>query len=291
MSDKRFEMSRLGDAFSDLIKSENAPKMGFYPSVFAQTSLPYQNPQDMTRWTYVNGNMTLTVTPGQVKDCEEMVNLGIPYGALPRLIILYLASEAVKTKSREINLGSNITEFLEELGRVPDSRGRKRLIDQAARLFSSTFQFTGMKNGILCGKNMPMVAESQLWMGSKGRTPDLFQARVKLDESFYDEFIATSMPINLSQLRGISNKPMAIDIYTWLIRRLGSVNAQDKPLAISWNALKDQFGQGRAQQRDFVATFKKDLNAIETVWPKLKVSHSKEFVLIEPSDLPIKQLN
>ena len=40
----------------------------------------------------------------------------LPYGNLPRLLMAWLSTEAVRTQSREISLGDSLAEFMRALG-------------------------------------------------------------------------------------------------------------------------------------------------------------------------------
>lgn len=43
-------------------------------------------------------------------------DLGLPYGEIPRLEIIWITTEAVKNKSREIFLGKCLNDFMSQLG-------------------------------------------------------------------------------------------------------------------------------------------------------------------------------
>jgi hypothetical protein len=45
--------------------------------------------------------------------------IGLPYGSIPRLLLAWVTTEAVKTKSRELELGDSMSAFMAELGLKP----------------------------------------------------------------------------------------------------------------------------------------------------------------------------
>ena len=63
----------------------------------------------------------------------------LPFGNLPRLILAWVCTEAVRTQSRELVLGRSLSEFMRTLG-VYSSSGRKhtRLRNQMDRLFNAS---------------------------------------------------------------------------------------------------------------------------------------------------------
>ena len=77
--------------------SEADPDLGFMGRLMALCSLPRTNPGDCRQYKRVNGPYTLIMTAvGQT---------GLPFGNLPRLLLAWISTEAVRTQSRELFLG------------------------------------------------------------------------------------------------------------------------------------------------------------------------------------------
>ena len=55
--------------------------------------------------------------------------IGVPYGSIARMILLYLQTQAVRTRSREVELGASMNAWLTAMGipiggkTVPDRAG------------------------------------------------------------------------------------------------------------------------------------------------------------------------
>ena len=81
--------------------SEADPDLGFMARMMALCSLPRTNTGDRIRYKRVNGPYTLYMTAGG--GCK------LPYGNLPRLLMAWLSTEAVKTGSRVIVLGDSLS--------------------------------------------------------------------------------------------------------------------------------------------------------------------------------------
>ena len=71
------------------------------------------------------------------------------------------------------------------------------------------------------------------------------------------------MPIEEAAVRAIANNSMAIDIYAWLAYRL---HALPKPIAVSWRALKQQFGVSFGRLDNFKTTFSSNLRLALAVY-------------------------
>ena len=72
--------------------SEAAPDRGFMARMMALCSLPRTNPRDRLRYVRRNGPYTLVMNAGGLYK--------LPFGHLPRLLMAWISTEAVRTQSR-----------------------------------------------------------------------------------------------------------------------------------------------------------------------------------------------
>ncbi|CAA9374143.1 MAG: IncW-like replication protein [uncultured Chloroflexia bacterium] len=118
-------------------------EIGFLYSGWAQAALPHKRLPDDAPWQITTERVTLIVQPGlrAVPDGEP-VSVGVPYGSRARLILLYLQSEAIRTNSREIELGKSLHAWLRRLGIPIGGKSMKDVRDQAERLSRCRMTFT-----------------------------------------------------------------------------------------------------------------------------------------------------
>ena len=84
--------------------SEADPERGFMARMMALCSLPRTNPGTRHRYVRQNGPYKLIMySSGETK---------LPFGNLPRLLMAWLSTEAVRTQSRELVLGRSLSETL-----------------------------------------------------------------------------------------------------------------------------------------------------------------------------------
>ena len=81
------------------VMSDEAGKIGIVHAGFAMTALPHKR-IDTTVWERDGGQVKLLVESGL--DIKKQP-IGIPYGSIARMILLYLQTQAVRTKSRGSN--------------------------------------------------------------------------------------------------------------------------------------------------------------------------------------------
>ena len=89
--------------------SEADPDLGFMARTMALCSLPRSNPGNRKEYKRVNGPFTLYMVAGGGNK--------LPYGNLPRLILAWVSTEAVRTQSRELDLGKSLSEFMRHRSR------------------------------------------------------------------------------------------------------------------------------------------------------------------------------
>ena len=113
--------------------SEAEPDLGFMARLLALCSLPRTNPRDREKYIRRNGPYKLILHAGG--DPARL-----PFGNLPRLLLAWVCSEAVRTQRRDLVLGRSLYEFMRKLGledRSGSPRGdRARLKNQMRRLFT-----------------------------------------------------------------------------------------------------------------------------------------------------------
>ena len=89
-----------------------SPDRGFMARLMMLCSLPRANPGRRLQYKRVNGPYTLIMT--------AVGKTGLPFGNLPRLLLAWVSTEAVRTQSRELFLGASLSGFMRKLDLAPD---------------------------------------------------------------------------------------------------------------------------------------------------------------------------
>ena len=93
------------DQVNQLVGASEADlDLGFIARLLALCSLPRTNPGNRHQYKRVNGPYKLILSrTGEYK---------LPYGNLPRLLLAWVCTEAVRTQSSELVLGDSLAEFM-----------------------------------------------------------------------------------------------------------------------------------------------------------------------------------
>ncbi len=112
----RHHFTRFDQVNQLVTASEADPDLGFMARLLALCSLPRTNPGNRHQYKRVNGPYKLILIAGGDNR--------LPYGNLPRLILAWVCTEAVRTQSRELVLGRSFSGFMRKLGMQDDSGSR-----------------------------------------------------------------------------------------------------------------------------------------------------------------------
>src|SRR3954471_21740977 len=125
---------RLLDAHVEITDGPGGD-LAFSHSVLCQTSLPYK-PTDERVWIRDQGHVSLLIEAGRARhpDTGKWVELPLPHGEKPRLVMLHLNGEALRTGSPIIDVRDNMAAFVRALGIDTNGRNLRTLRDQLARL-------------------------------------------------------------------------------------------------------------------------------------------------------------
>ena len=261
------------------VLSEEEDRLGFTYSGFALTSLPHK-PQKDGVWKREGHNLTLLVQTGVDQSGGP---LGLPYGSYARFILLFLQSQAVKTRSRDIELGRSMRVWLNNMGLSIGGTTYKMVNEQARRISGCTLTFysdRSVESGRAMMRKGGFVDGAITLTELNDDRPQLWQERVLLNEEFYRALREHPVPLSETALRAIGPRSAVIDIYIWLAYRLHALKAD---VDVSWVSLFAQFGAGYGRLRDFRAGFLTGLEMALAVYPEAKVGLSESGVVLRPS--------
>ena len=263
---------------------QTEPDTGFMMRLLALCSLPRTNPGKQDRYVRKNGPYTLIMIAG-----GEVPKL--PYGTLPRLILAWVCTEAVRTQSRSLVLGRSLAEFMRQLGiQSSDSGGRwgvrTRLRDQMRKLFGASVQLLCETKHRMQTVTGPIASRTDLWWDPKRPDePVLWESTIRLGEDFFNEIIASPVPLDMNILRSMKRSALGLDLYLWLTYRLFTLDA---PVRLTWRQLYRQFGAHPDQAdkktcENFRAKALRELTKLKNAWPELDYCTPRGHLELRPT--------
>ena len=263
--------------------SEVDPDLGFMARLTALCALPRINPGNRREYKRVNGPYRLYMQAGPETK--------LPFGNLPRLLLAWVCTEAVRTQSRELVLGSSLAKFMQKLGINSDSGGsrgdRTRLRNQMKRLFNASVRLIYEDEHGEASLNSLVADRTEFWWNErKPNERSLWDSKIRLGENFFNEIIRHPMPIDMNTLKALKRCALGLDLYLWLSYRTFTLK---RPLRLSWRQLYCQFGvdPAKANNKFAVRSFRekalRELKKIKLAWPSLNYSTAKGVLILSPS--------
>jgi hypothetical protein len=278
-----------GDIRLDPNKAESA----FMARQLVQATLPHKNPGNIPVWSRTNGGLTVSIQPGI--DVKKQKVTGYPYGTLPRLLLFWITTEAVRTNNPRIELGNNLSQFMETLGLNPRMGGKrgdvKRLQDQMRRLFHSRISFSQTSKGE-AWLNMQVTSKGMLWWDAKQPSQStLWENWVQIGEEFFKAIISSPVPVDMRALKALRRSPLALDLYAWATYTAYQTQKSGQARSIAWEILHQQFGAEYNDPYEFSRKAWNALQKVQAVYPELSIERVHGGVQILPSkpSITIKQ--
>ena len=271
----------VADQVEQLVTASEAdPDRGFMARTMALCSLPRSNPGNRTQYKRANGPYTLVMSATGINK--------LPFGNLPRLILAWICTEVVKTRSREVVLGKSLADFMRSLDVYSSSGGKyTRLRNQMKRLFGCSVSMTYKdEHGEVAVNSLIADRTAFWWNERKPDEPMLWDSKIYLGEAFFNEIIRHPVPLNMNTLTALKRSPLGLDLYLWLTYRTFTLRA---PQRLSWQQIYRQFGVDPAKANDnlTVQNFRRDclreLIKIKTAWPELNYTTAPGVLILLPS--------
>jgi hypothetical protein len=225
---------RVVDAAAHYLGDEDGG-IGFLYSGWAQAALPHKRLPDEQPWQVRTDRVNLVVEPGRKSlPGGGLQWVGVPYGSRARLIMLYLQTEALRTQSREIELGKSLRAWLKKMGISPGGKSISDVREQAERITRCRLTFEVQQAGKSALVQQLIVDKALFTDEDEDSGGSGFLERTKLSETFYEQLRRHPVPIEEAAIRHINRHSMALDIYCWAAYRL---HALPSPTSVSWRAL------------------------------------------------------
>lgn len=294
MDEKASTSGSLSRTTRRLLNAAEALRQGapfdldFLHTVLTQTGLPFHNPGDARTWERQQGNAALRIEAGAVADPRAggFRSVGVPFGEKARLVLIHLTGEALRTGSPVVEVEDSLTAYVRELGLPTDGRTIGTVKEQLARLSAATVRLAYFADGRAAQVNTALVKGLDLWAPRDPRQRVLWPSTVRLSDDYFASIQSHAIPLVRPAIRALAHSALALDAYCWLAQRLHRVPV-GKTQTISWAALRDQFGQGFARERDFRRQFRETLRGVLTVYPDARVEDADEGLLLHRSRPPV----
>ncbi len=294
------------------------PSAGFLHSALCAMSLPVRCPKGEEEFAPIirrEGNYTLIIRP---IERMKMVNgelvptkLGVPYGSYARLAMLFIMTEAVRQKSREVYLGDSFAAWLRRMGITATNSGGPRgaralMQEQLDRLMACEWSIrwdqeltkSQPAKGKKAGKGPVKPVTISAFEASDMRLANRyggvateegeFVSRFVLSEPFYETIRDHAVPLNERAFAALKRSATQLDLYTYLAYRLPKIR-EGEQVPISWKQLWSHLGNDCKTIGKFRQTVRSAWETVSGVYPQARASVdlSGQTVWLSHADQPV----
>jgi hypothetical protein len=243
--------------------------------------------------------MSILLEAGKLYNGREFVEMPLPYGVTPRLVMVHVSTEAIRMRCRTVEIGDSMREFLRALGMSTSGgeRGGYITLKRQMEALAACRLTLGMKEeGRVVTIDSKPIKRFEAWIqpsgGDRAGTYEaqhaLWPGIMELSQEFYETLTTHAVPLDYRALAALQHSALALDIYTWLAHRLCRVT-RAQGVKLSWSNLRDQFGQEYGDPKDFKREFRRSLHQVSTVYPEARFGEEIGGIVLYPSHPPLSR--
>jgi hypothetical protein len=219
----------------------------------------------------------------------QWVEQPLPYGTRPRLVMVHISGEAVRRRTREIEVGHSMREFLRVLGIDTNGgpRGGYTMFKKQVEALAACRLMLGLSVGERdITVDAKPIKRFEAWLQHDGEQRVMWPGVMEISQEFYDTLIDHAVPLDHTALAALRHSALTLDLYTWLAHRLCRVR-KPQGVPVHWASLREQFGQEYTDPRNFKREFRQALRQTLAVYPDARVEDITGGLLLKPSRPPI----
>ena len=149
----------------------------------------------------------LVVQAGQVLQPQtaSVVDVGLPWGPKPRLILAHLNAEALRLGSPEIEIDDSLSAFVKRIRGFDGGREIRMFKDQLTRLSNALIRLAMVRGDRLTQINTQVVTGFDLWFPKDERQRVLWPSTVRLSTEYFESLQKHAVPLNEADLGALAH--------------------------------------------------------------------------------------
>lgn len=259
----------------------------FLHAMLCQLGMPRSRQQSRT-FERSLGRASMMLTAGKQYTRQGWVDMPLPYGSKPRLAMMHLCSEAVRTQNPVIDVSNGIVPFLRDMGMSISGRSFKDFKSQMTYLAGCEMQLAFDRGDSIRQTRCAPVNSFEAWTDPFASQTSFWPDEITLGHEFFESLCEHAVPLDPRAVHALQHSALAMDIYSWLAHRLCRVRTNNGA-KLYWKNLRDQFGQEYKCPKDFKKAFAPALRKVLLVYPSARVRQENGGIRLFPSPPPIKK--
>jgi Plasmid encoded RepA protein len=259
----------------------------FLHAVLCQLGLP-RNPTPSRTFERTSGRASLSLQAGRTFDGKKWNDQPLPSGTRPRLVLINLCSESVRTRSPDVDIGGSVREFLRRLNIDAGGESMRQFRKQMLALSACHMTLAMATADGTKQIDAKSIDAFQAWHTNDEGQPALWPGYLRLTDKFFESLMEHAVPLQPEAIGQLQNLAFALDVYSWLAHRLCRVNDRNG-ITLSWATLKGQFGQEYADTKNFTRKFLGALQKATRAYKEARIETVMGGLKLLPSPPPVRR--
>lgn len=265
--------TRLAITSADIFMNEpTGQDIGFQHTVLCQVGMPRKKTDERV-FERRNGNASILLEAGRLWTGTEWEEQELPYGPIPRLVMIYISSQAIVSQNPVIEIGDSLTEFMRRLNieKSGGKKGRYSSFKKQLYALAACRMSLGMSF-----ENTPITVDTKpihkffAWSDNEEQSQRLWSGYIELSNEFFNYLTDYAVPLDCRALVSLKHSALALDIYTWLANRLPRIQ-NPNGLILTWENLYEQFGQEYRHIKQFIDEFRGKMLEVKTIYQSARI--------------------
>lgn len=285
---------RYWDNVSLIASPPTLEDIAYLHVLFAHTGMPYKEVPFGQSYLRRNGKVSLALSPGFLMNPKtlQLEMQGLPYGPLPRLLMLYICHEAKRWNKPLIDMNRSMSSFLrhdllaKSAGGGP--RGALTSLKRQMNRLAATPMTIGLAHtgGVSTIRPAPAIVEYRVWDEESLKNRPMWKTEILMSDKFFEGVINQSIPLDGRAIQGLKSSAMCLDIYFNLAQRLYRIRA-GKVEKVTWAQLWGQFGQDYSELKRFKYALIENLRRVLKFYPDANLTEVEDGIEFRKSKPPV----
>ena len=194
-----------------MIAQEPPDRTDFLHTVMCQVGLPRSATNTRT-FERESGHVSIFIEAGRLYNGRRWVEQPLPYGTIPRLVMVHLSSEAIRTQSRRIEVGDSMRQFLQTLGMGDGGgpRGAYTAVRKQVEALAACRLSIGLQaEGKVVTVDAKPIRKFEAWLHEDGAQQTLWPGVMELSPEFYETLARHAVPLDYRALAALKHSALA----------------------------------------------------------------------------------
>ena len=266
------------------------PGLGFLHSVMMMCFLPQKRlPPAQREYVMRHGRAALGIEAGRLANPDrvgEFRRCIVPFGSRARMIVPYVNAYAIRHRTREVDMGRSLRQFLARLGLSFDGRRGGEVAEQVEAVAAAQIVLGRWRDERAVTTSGRVADVVTFWMERDPAERLIWEPSMWLSQAYFDVLAERPVPVDMRHLAKLTHSPRRMDLYAWLSYRTARIPT-GRSVRVRAESLRAVFGPDIGTPRLFRQRLAGDLKAVAAVYAGFRARLEGDVLVLRRSRPPV----